>query len=314
METVLITGGTGMVGKHLTELLVLKGYDVIIVSRSKVMARRHASISYATWNIAEQTIERSAIEKADYIINLAGAGVADKRWSAARKKEIVESRTNSGKLLVKALQTIPNKVKCVVNASAIGWYGADTAVSLKEGFAEDAPSDTQYLGDTCRLWEESINPVASLGIRLVKLRIGIVLSNNGGALVEFKKPLKSGIAAILGTGKQVISWIHVEDLCRMFAFALESHSMNGVYNAVATNPVTNEELTLALAKTIRGNAFKSLHVPAFLLKIILGEMSIEVLKSATVNNGKVLSAGFQFHFPTIDKALNDLHESEPSNR
>lgn len=311
METVLITGGTGMVGKHLTELLVLKGYDIIIVSRSKVMARRHASISYAVWDIENQTIEKEAIERADYIINLAGAGVADKRWTAARKKEILESRTKSGKLIVTALQTIPNKVKCVVNASAIGWYGADTANSLEKGFTEDAPADSQYLGETCRLWEESIEPVTSLGKRLVKLRIGIVLSNNGGALAEFKKPLKSGIAAILGNGKQVISWIHVEDLCRLFTYAIENKEMNGVYNAVATKPVTNEELTIALAKTLRGTAYKSLHVPAFLLKIILGEMSVEVLKSATVNNSKTLSTGFSFYFPTIEKALQDLKESEP---
>ncbi len=306
METVLITGGTGMVGKHLTELLVLKGYNVIIVSRSKVMARRHASISYALWNVEEQTIDKDAIERADYIINLAGAGVADKRWTSKRKKEIVESRTNSGKLLLKALQTIPNKVKCVVNASAIGWYGADTPISLKEGFKEDAPADSQYLGETCKLWEESIEPVSLLGIRLVKLRIGIVLSNTGGALAEFKKPLKSGMATILGNGKQIISWIHIEDLCRMFAFAIETKSMNGAYNAVATQPTSNEELTLTLAKINRGKSFKSLHVPAFLLKIVLGEMSIEVLKSATVNNSKIISAGFRFYFPNIEKALTDL--------
>ncbi len=311
METVLITGGTGMVGKHLTELLVLKGYDVIIVSRNKVMARRHASISYAVWDIENQTIDREAIERADYIINLAGAGVADKRWTAARKKEIVESRIKSGSLMVKALQTIPNKIKCVVNASAIGWYGADTAISLEKGFTENNPADTQYLGETCRLWEESIEPLSLLGKRLVKLRIGIVLSNNGGALVEFKKPLRSGIAAILGNGKQVVSWIHVEDLCRMFAYAIETKEISGVYNAVASSPVTNEELTIALAKIQRGKSYKALHVPAFLLKIILGEMSVEVLKSATVSNSKILSTGFSFYYPTIEKALQDLKENEP---
>ena len=311
METVLITGGTGMIGKHLTELLVLKGYNVIIVSRSEVMARRHASISYAIWDVENQTIDKDAIERADYIINLAGAGVADKRWTTARKKEIVESRINSGKLIVNALQSVPNKIKCVVNASAIGWYGADPATSLQKGFTEEAPADNQYLGKTCQLWEESIEPVISLGIRLVKLRTGIVLSNNGGALVEFKKPLKFGIAAILGNGKQVVSWIHVEDLCRMFVYAIEQNKISGVYNAVSTNPITNEELTLTLAKTLRGKSYMSLHVPAFLLKIILGEMSTEVLKSATVNNSKILSTGFSFYYPTIEKALQDLKENEP---
>lgn len=309
METVLITGGTGMVGKQLTELLVLKGYDVIIVSRKKIVARRHASINYAVWDLQSQTIDKKAFEKADYIINLAGAGVADKRWTNARKKEIVESRTRAGSTIVKALKTIPNKVKCVVNASAIGWYGADTEESLRKEFSEEAVADTQYLGDTCKQWEASIEPITQLGIRLVKLRIGIVLSNGGGALAEFKKPLKNGIAAILGNGKQIISWIHVEDLCRLFVYAIENNNLNGAYNAVASSPVSNEELTLTLARITRGNSFKSFHVPAFLLKIILGEMSIEVLKSATVSNHKIASTRFTFKFPTIELALEDLKES-----
>ena len=308
METVLITGGTGMVGKHLTELLVVKGYNVLIVSRKKVMARRHASISYALWDVDAQTIDVEAFQKADYIINLAGAGVADKRWSVERKKEIVESRTKAGATIVKALETIPNKVKCVVNASAIGWYGADTKESLQKGFTEDAVADTEFLGDTCKQWEESIEPVTKLGIRLVKLRIGIVLSNNGGALVEFLKPLKWGLALILGNGKQIISWIHVEDLCRLFAYAIENKAMAGAYNAVSSVPITSKELTLTLAKIVKGKSYISAHVPSFVLKIILGEMSIEVLKSATVNNHRVKALGFQFNFPTIETALKDLVE------
>ncbi len=308
METVLITGGTGMVGKHLTELLVVKGYNVLIVSRKKVMARRHASISYALWDVEAQTIDAEAIQRADYIINLAGAGVADKRWSKERKQEIVESRTKAGATIVKALEAITNKVKCVVNASAIGWYGADTKESLQKGFTEDAVADTAFLGDTCKKWEESIEPVTKLGIRLVKLRIGIVLSNNGGALIEFLKPLKWGLASILGSGKQVISWIHVEDLCRLFAYAIENKAMDGAYNAVASVPVTNKELTLTLAKIVKGKSYISMYVPSFVLKIMLGEMSIEVLKSATVNNHKIKALGFDFKFPTVEMALKDLVE------
>ena len=309
METVLITGGTGMVGKHLTELLVVKGYDVIIVSRKKVMARRHACISYALWDVENKTIDVDAFKRADYIINLAGAGVAEKRWTKARKQEIVESRTKAGATIVKALETIPNKVKCVVNASAIGWYGPDTKESLQKGFTEDAPADKTFLGETCRLWEESIEPVTKLGIRLVKLRIGIVLSNKGGALVEFAKPLKRKLAAILGTGSQVISWIHVEDLCRMFAYSIENKNISGAYNAVAPVPVTNKELTLTLAKLVKGKSFISVRVPAFILKIMLGEMSVEILKSTTVNNHKIKSTGFDFKFPNVAGALKDLMES-----
>ena len=305
MATVLITGGTGMVGKHLTELLVVKGYEVIILSRKKVIARRHASISYATWDVDKQTIDKAAIEKADYIIHLAGANVTEKRWSESRKKDLVNSRTLSSKLLVTALSTIPNKVKAVVSASAIGWYGPDTDTSLQKGFNEDSPADNAFLGETCRLWEESIEPVSSLGIRLVKLRIGIVISKMGGALPEFMKPLKWGIAAILGNGNQVISWIHHEDLCRMFVFALENELLKGSYNAVSSCPVSNKELTICLAKLIKGTYFIPINVPTFVLKLMLGEMSIEVLKSATVNNYKIKNAGFTFQFPQIEAALKE---------
>lgn len=306
MATVLITGGTGMVGQQLTQLLVLKGYDVIIVSRTASTQRPHAKVSYAIWDIEKQQIDADALAKADHIIHLAGAGVADKRWSEERKQEIVDSRTKSSATLVTALAKLPNKVQTVVSASAIGWYGADTAKSMANGFAEDAPADTEFLGETCKLWEKSIEPVTQLGKRLVKLRVGIVLSNTGGALVEFKKPLKFGIAGILGSGKQVISWIHVDDLCRMFVYAIEQSQLQGAYNAVATNPVSNKQLTITLAKILRKTFYIPLHVPAFVLKIMLGEMSIEVLKSATVSNKKILQTGFVFEHATIDEALQSL--------
>lgn len=306
MATVLITGGTGMVGKHLTQLLVVKGYEVIIVSRSATKNRPHAKVSYALWDIDKQEIDAQAIAKADHIIHLAGAGVADKKWTAERKQEIVESRTKSSATIVTALQQLPNKVQTVVSASAIGWYGGDTPESLAKGFTENAPADTEFLGETCRLWEQSIEPVSQLGKRLVKLRIGIVLSNDGGALAEFKKPLQFGVAGILGNGKQVVSWIHIEDLCRLFVAAIENPNLQGVYNAVAPNPVTNKQLTIALAKIIRSSFYVPMHVPTFVLKMMLGELSVEVLKSATVSNKKIHDAGFKYTYPTIKEALESL--------
>jgi uncharacterized protein (TIGR01777 family) len=306
MATVLITGGTGMVGQQLTQLLVLKGHDVIIVSRTASTKRPHAKVSYAVWDIDKQQIDAEALAKADHIIHLAGAGVADKRWTEERKQEIIDSRTKSSTTLVTALAKLPNKVQTVVSASAIGWYGADTAASMANGFAEEAPADTEFLGETCRLWEKSIEPVTQLGKRLVKLRVGIVLSNTGGALAEFKKPLKFGIAGILGNGNQVISWIHVDDLCRMFVYAIEQSQLQGAYNAVAKNPVTNKQLTITLAKIMRKSFYIPLHVPSFVLKIMLGEMSIEVLKSATVSNKKIVKAGFVFEHSTIEEALENL--------
>ncbi len=276
MPTALITGGTGLIGKQLTNMLVKKGYEVIIMSREeKLGTQQH--VSYAVWNVEQQTIDMDAVNKADYIIHLAGAGVAEKRWTEKRKEEIVGSRTKSSALIVKALGGGSNKVKAVIAASAIGWYGPDPSTH-KEGFEEmDAPYN-DFLGETCKLWEESMEPLTKLSKRLVKLRTGIVLSKEGGALKEFMLPIKFGIAAILSGGKQMISWVHIDDLCRMYIDAMENENMQGCYNAVAPVPVSNKQLTFALAKKVRNKFFIPIHVPSFILKIVLGEMSIRSIK------------------------------------
>lgn len=264
-------------------------------------------LRYAQWDLEKGTIDADAVKRADHIIHLAGAGVADKRWSAKRKKEIVESRTKSSSLIVRALHTIPNNVKTVVSASAIGWYGPDPSTPNPKPFVETDPVDDDFLGETCRLWEESIQGVTEEPTRrLVIYRIGPVLSKKGGALAEFKKPVKMGVAAILGSGKQVMSWIHVEDLCRLLIYAIEQPGMSGVYNAVAPQPIDNKTLTIELAKRIKGRYYVPVYVPGFLLKMIVGEMSVEVLKSATVSAEKLKWAGFQFIYPSVGSALEDL--------
>ena len=209
--------------------------------------------------------------------------------------------------MVATLQNNSNKVKAVISASAIGWYGADvTSDSKHQGFLETDKVATGFLGETCKLWEESVDPVQQLGIRLVKLRTGIVLSNDGGALAEFKKPIKMGIAGILGNGKQIVSWIHIDDLCRMYIAAIENDLMSGSYNAVAPEPVSNKMLTLELAKRIKGKFFIPVHVPAFVLQLMLGESSVEVLKSSTVSSEKIRQTGFKFLYPDIKCALQQL--------
>jgi uncharacterized protein (TIGR01777 family) len=303
MRTVLITGGTGLIGTALTKLLTDKGYKVIILTRNPKNHTSSSAIQYAAWNISQQTIDASAIQQADYIIHLAGASVVDKRWTAKRKKEIVDSRTQSSALLVKALKEIPNKVKAVVSASAIGWYGADPAVPNNRPFVEADTADSSFPGETCRLWEESIEPVTTISKRLVKLRTGIVLSKDGGALAAFKKPIRFGVAGIISKGKQMISWIHIDDLCRIYLEAIENEELEGVYNAVAPKPVSNKELVLQLAKTIKGSFYIPLHIPSFILKLALGEMSIEVLKSTTVSSHKIRKTGFNFIYPSIEAAI-----------
>ena len=301
MATICITGGTGMIGTALSAYLSAKGHAIIILSRSS-QTSANPLITFAKWNIAAGTIDKEAIAASDYIIHLAGAGVADKRWTKARKAEIVKSRVESGNLLVKVLKEYPNKVKAMICASGIGWYGPDTG----KPFVETDPSYHDFLGQTCQQWEASIDPITALNIRLVKFRTGIVLSNEGGALKEFKNPLRFGLAAILGSGQQMISWIHIDDLCRLYEYAIENEELVAVYNAVAPNPVSNKALTLALAKKMRGNAFITAPVPSFVLKIVVGELSIEVLKSATVSSAKIHKAGFQFIYPTIDAAFTQL--------
>lgn len=306
MATILITGGTGLVGKALTSLLISKGYEVIILSRGQ-SATGNAGYSIAHWDPARQEIDVTAVQKADYIINLAGAGVADKRWTKKRKQEIVDSRVQSGELLVKTLKETPNKVKAVINPSGIGWYGDDNKRKpSRKAFKEDDPADDEFLGETCKLWEASIDPVQELGKRLVKFRIGIVLSKEGGALKEFKQPVRFGVAAILGSGRQLMSWIHIDDLVRLILYAIEHESLRGVYNAVASQPVTNKHFMLKLAEKVKGRFYIPLYIPSFVLKIVLGDMSIEVLKSATVSNSKIGLSGFQFLYPTIDAALTDV--------
>ena len=308
MPVVLICGGSGLIGKRLTQLLTEKNYTVIILTRQPILndKRDNINASYATWNPEAGTIDTQALAQADYIINLAGAGIADKRWSAARKQIITQSRVKSGQTIVAALNNNLNKVKCVVSASAIGWYGDDDLLKDEKGFTEDAPAAPGFLGDTCKAWEQSIDGAAKAGTRIVKYRIGIVLSKEGGALKEFAKPVRFGIAAILGNGKQIQSWIHIDDVCRMFIYALENEAVQGVYNAVAPRPVDNRTLIIDLAKKTKGSFYISAYVPSFIIKMLLGEFSTEVLKSTTVSSEKIRRTGFQFIYPSIEAALNTL--------
>ncbi|CAN5727216.1 TIGR01777 family oxidoreductase [soil metagenome] len=304
MHTVLITGGSGLIGKRLTTMLNEKGYKVIILTRSLSGKQNSEQVSYALWDVKKQTIDINAVQSADFIIHLAGAGVVEKRWTDVYKKEILESRTQSSKLIVDSLSQHSNQVKAIVSASAIGWYGADQQAG-KYFVETDKPAD-DFLGQTCVLWEQSIAIAAALNIRVCLLRTGIVLSNEGGAMAEFKKPIRFGIAAILGSGKQMISWIHIDDLCRMYIHTIEKNTMKGSYNAVANLPISNKELTLKLAENTKGKFFIPMHVPSFFLKIILGGSSIEVLKSTSVSNAKIKDTGYTLLYPSIEAALAEL--------
>ena len=299
METVLITGGTGMIGKALTQALIERGFKVIILTRNG-----NDKLSYAAWDVNKQTLDKNAFAKADYIIHLAGANFADKRWNEKVKKEIVSSRVDSAKLIIESLKNIPNKVKTIISASGISWYGADDK-KVSKPFSENDPPANDFMAETCKQWEAAIEPASFLGKRLVKFRIGPVLSTDGGAYVEFKNPVKFGVAGIIGSGEQIVSWIHIDDLVRAILFAMETEQMEGVYNAVSPKPVSNKELILEIAKST-GKLFVPIPAPVFALKTVFGEMISEILKSTTVSSEKLQKAGFIFQYPDIGSAILQL--------
>jgi uncharacterized protein (TIGR01777 family) len=300
---IMITGGTGLIGSALTKSLVEKGHQVIILTRNSSNKKKTGNLSYSQWDPGKGTYNAHDFASADAIIHLAGANVAEKRWTEERKREIINSRVQGGELIIKALREVPNKVSTILSASAIGYYGPDQIPASP--FVEEMPPYHDFLGQTVSQWEASLNPVIQMGKRLVIFRTGIVLSRQGGAYKEFEKPLHFGIASILGSGKQVISWIHIDDMVRLYIAALEDEGWKGTYNAVAPVPVTNKELVLSMARQ-KNKIFVPLPVPSIVLKTLLGEMSIEVLKSTTVSSAKVEQRGFIFLYPTIDKAVAAL--------
>ena len=301
-----------MIGKALTQALIERGFHVIILTRhiddkQKTIDNK---LSYAVWDVEKQTIDKNALAKADYLVHLAGANFADKRWNEKVKREIVSSRVDSAKLIIETIKSTSNKIKTVISASGISWYGANNKNA--KPFTETDPPADDFMAETCKQWEAAIEPASFLGKRLVKFRIGPVLSTLGGAYVEFRNPTRFGLAGIIGSGKQVISWIHIDDLVRAILFAMENEKMEGVYNAVAPNPASNKEMTLKIAEKNRGKAFVALHAPPFALKIVFGEMINEILKSTTVSSAKLQQAGFIFQYPDLESAILQLsHQKNP---
>ena len=307
MAVVLISGGSGLVGTNLTRHLLERNFQVIILTRDKNKVSDNSNISYSHWDVKKQIIDPEVVKKADHIIHLAGAGVMDKSWSAEYKKTIINSRTESADLLIKGLKETDHQVRTFVSSSAIGYYGPDPKLmARKEGFIETDLPFNDFLGETCVLWEAASEPVKDLGIRRVVFRLGIVLANEGGAFKEFKTPLKFGVATIFGSGKQIISWIHIDDVCRMFCESLEHDHIRGAYNAVAPQPVAQKNFITLLGEKLKDSFFIPMHVPAFLLKLMLGKRSVEILKSATVSDKKIKATGFTFLYPSLESALSEL--------
>jgi len=294
--TILLAGGTGLIGSRMSDLLQDRGYTVRLLSRSPKGKNQFA------WDPAAGTIDEAAVRGADVVINLAGAGIADKRWTAARKRLLIDSRVQSTRLLRDTFERIGHRPQGYLSAAAIGYYGNSGEQLMHE---PDLPTDDSFMVECCRQWEQVADEVAALGIRTVKFRIGVVLAQEGGALKEFIKPLRFGLGTYFADGRAWYSWVHRDDLCRMFIWAIENQSVEGVFNAVAPESVRNKQLVRSTARAMHQRAV-FVPVPAFALRLVLGEMSAVVLNSNHVSAGKTLTAGFEFQFPKLDAALEEI--------
>ena len=299
MKTILITGGSGLIGSKLSLTLIAKGYQVRHLSRQPISTPFIKSYS---WDIEKNSIDENAFVGVDAIIHLAGAGIAEKKWSNKRKEEIVNSRVNSTQLLFDYVQKMASPIETFIAASATGIYPTNP----HKIYNENAKPATDFLGDCCEKWENKIDQFNTLGIRTIKLRTGIVLAKEGGALPKMAKPILAGVGALIGDGKQWMSWIDEDDLVNMYLFALENKSLNGAYNAVSPQPCSNQNFTNVLAKILKRYILLP-KIPSFIIKLLLGEMSIIVLGSTKASAEKIIATGFKFNFEKLTESLTKIY-------
>jgi hypothetical protein len=299
---ILITGATGLIGTELVALLLQNGVTIHYLTTSKKKIESKPNYHGFFWNPNQGIIDENALMGVDSIIHLAGATIA-KRWTSKYKQEIIESRILSSNVLFKALKDNPHSVKQIVSASAIGIYSDSLTKIYTE---DDTDVDESFLGKVVLKWEESVNKFKLLNIKVVKIRTGLVLSTKGGALPEMLKPIQMGIGSPFGSGKQIQSWIHINDLVELYLFAVQNE-LTGAYNAVAPNPVTNKKLSHEIAVTVNKPFFMP-NIPKFLMALLLGEMHTILYASQNVSSDKIESEGFNFQYKQLDRALKNLLE------
>ncbi|MFH0759477.1 MAG: TIGR01777 family oxidoreductase [Bacteroidota bacterium] len=303
MAKVLVTGGTGLVGKHLCRRLLEDGYEVVNLSRRKSPGNEIPSY---LWDLEKRTIDPEAVLSADYIVHLAGTNIGGKRWTNKRRQQILDSRVASGEIIYHQVKTQNKQPMAYITASAVGYYGA---VSAAEPFEEtSAPSD-DFLGRTCSAWEHVADKFSDLGVRSVKIRTGIVLSKDGGALSKLSLPVRLGLGAALGDGNQYLPWIHIDDLCSIYLQAIENTNMHGPYNAVAPEQVTNKEFTRKMARIIKKPLWLP-NIPTTALRLILGDMSQMLVYGSKISSEKIVSSGYQFQYPDLGSALENCLMNE----
>ncbi|WP_117879894.1 TIGR01777 family oxidoreductase [Aureibaculum luteum] len=300
---ILITGATGLIGNEIMALCARKNYVVHYLTTNKEKIINSSSKKGFYYNPSSQEIDINCIEGVDAIINLAGASIS-KRWTDKQKQNILNSRIDTVKLLYKLLSENEHKVTHFSSASALGIYPSSLDAKYRE--TDNRVISDSFLGEVVKKWEDEVDTLEGLGITVSKLRTGIVLSSDGGALDQMVKPINYYVGAPLGSGKQIQSWIHVTDMANMYLFTIE-HNNDGVFNAVASNPVSNKMLTKAIAKQLNKPIWLP-NIPAFVLKLVLGEMSAIVLESQYLVNTKIKNQGFQFQYEWIDDALASIFD------
>jgi len=298
MNHLIIAGGTGLVGSRLKSIAIRKGYKVSILTRNKTEIDEEG---YFNWNPSSGEMDEKALEKADYLVNLSGANIVEKAWSDKRKNELISSRVDSTHLLVEKFTSARNNIKAVVNASAIGFYES----SLTRIMHEDEEHAKGFMGELCFNWEQAARQFQNGNIRTVILRFGIVLSKNGGAYKAMAVPAKLGIGSYIGSGKQKMPWVHIDDLCNLIIYALENEIMSGVFNTTIPDAPSNKSFTKALLKS-----FNKIHIliptPKFLIQMILGSRSDLVCLSYNPSAEKLLKTGFTFKYKTLEEAFKSL--------
>lgn len=298
-KNILITGASGLIGTRLIKNLQEKGHQVSVLSRSPSNLK---GVKAFKWDIENKTIDKNAFKGIDTIIHLAGAGIADKRWTRRRKQLIIDSRILSTRLLYNTIFETNSEIKTIISASAVGYYG-DRGDEI---LTEESKNGTGFLAGCCNQWENAADTGIKYGIRVVKLRLGLVLSKQAGALSELEKPVSFFLGAPLGSGRQWMPWIHLTDLLAIIDLAIENPELKGAYNACGPMPVTNHEFTKLLAKKLFRPVWP-FNIPAIFLKTLLGEMSSVVLISNRTVPQKLLDMGFRFRYPGLDDALSEIY-------
>jgi uncharacterized protein len=296
-QTVLITGGSGLIGRYLTSLLLEKGYSVSHLSRGRGYPGR---VRVHTWAPEKGVLDPTVFTGIDHLVHLSGANIGSKRWSKKRKEEIISSRVNSARLIHKTVSENNIRLKTFISASAIGYYGAVTSDRIS---TEDDPPGNDFLALTCRLWEESADLFKKSGTRTVKIRTGVVIEKNDSLLSRYLAVARFGVFPVIGSGKQCLPWIHISDLCNIYLKAIEDTRMSGVYNAVSDESPCQKSFVKTLATAMKRLPVL-LPVPSFLLRLIMGESSVIALRGSRVSCEKLVSEGYNFAYPSLISALD----------